>query len=89
MENFFIVVGFLVCVAILLGGIMLFVGWLFSLIKKYKRSQQIKHRFDKPPTAKCYCKDCSSYNLQDGRCYAFEIQYVADNWFCWKAEPKK
>ena len=54
-------------------------------IHKYK----IKHRFDKPPIAKCYCIDCKNCKEEkhSGRwCYRFD-RCVADNWFCWEAEP--
>lgn len=45
-----------------------------------------KHRFDKPPTAKCYCIDCISHS-EDGYCRKFGSWCTADNWFCWAAEP--
>lgn len=51
-----------------------------------------KHRFDKPPTAKCYCIDCKNYNIETQRCYGFHedsIRLVADNMFCYRAEPRK
>ena len=59
-----------------------------ELIDRWKYNYRIKHRFDKPPTAECYCVDCKHYSKESGRCYGFEGQYVADSWFCWKAEPK-
>lgn len=55
---------------------------------QYKR----KHRFDKPPTAKCYCKDCKYYaKPYYGRCTRghIETRNIADNYFCWQAEPLK
>ena len=58
-----------------------------ELIDKWKYNYRIKHRFDKPPMAPCHCVDCKHYSKESGRCYAFERQYVADSWFCWKAEP--
>lgn len=48
-----------------------------------------KHRFDKPPTAECYCKDCKKHSDETNRCYKFERQYTADNWFCWDADPRE
>ena len=47
----------------------------------------IKHRFDKPPTAECYCKDCRLHG-KDNQCFKFNGWRTADEWFCWDAEPK-
>lgn len=53
----------------------------------YKR----KHRFDKPPVAKCYCKDCKYYSERTyvNICTRGHIENwsIADNYFCWQAEP--
>lgn len=54
---------------------------------EHKRIRNIqKHRFDKPPTAKCYCIDCVLHS-DDGYCGKFDGWCTADNWFCWAAEP--
>ena len=63
-------------------------------IDKLKYNYQIRHRFDKPPTAKCYCVDCRHRNNVTGQCYRFgettkEYRCVAVDWFCWEAEPRK
>lgn len=59
-------------------------------IGRLKRNYRYKHRFDKPPTAKCYCIDCEHHNNETNQCYRFgEYRCTADNWFCWEAEPKK
>ena len=85
--------------AILGGGIILvtiglsisiFWNWLRDqlsmAIYKYKR----KHRFDRKPIAKCYCKDCihNSYSAYPG-CSLNNHKYVEDDFFCKKAEPRK
>lgn len=57
-------------------------------IRNAKKRYAIKHRFDKPPIAKCYCIDCKRHS-DDGRCYKFEGWLTADSWFCWDAEPKE
>ena len=57
-------------------------------IHRAKVKYAIKHRFDKPPKAKCYCVDCKRHG-EDGRCYKFERWITADNWFCWDADPKE
>ena len=53
-----------------------------NLMLKYKQ----KHRFDKPPTAKCYCVDCTCYDNKTGKCYRLN-RNTADCWFCRDAEP--
>ena len=60
-----------------------------ELIDVSKRRYIIKHRFDKPPTAACYCRDCKRHDDESHRCYKFDGWYTADNWFCWDAEPRK
>ena len=56
-----------------------------KLTLKYKQ----KHRFDKPPTAKCYCVDCIYHDNKTERCCHFEGWHTADHWFCWYAIPRK
>ena len=78
-TSFMFIVGLIVFVANALGG------WVSNL--KYRH--RIKHRFDKPPTAKCYCRDCTHHDQKNGRCYRFtEYRCTADNWFCWEAFPR-
>ena len=58
---------------------------LDGFIYRKKRDYQYKHRFDKPPKAKCYCIDCVSY--RDGYCHLHRFR-IADNWFCRNAMPR-
>ena len=78
-------------IAIIFGvGICQAIG---EKIRKAIYRYKVKHRFDKPPTAECYCIDCQRYvprgKHPNGRCCKFEGWYVADDWFCWDATPKK
>lgn len=64
-----------------------------NFISKLRWKHKYKHRFDKPPVAKCYCKDCRHYsgnnvllNAND-LCATHAGWHVAENWFCWVAEP--
>lgn len=51
-----------------------------------KRAYRIKHRFDKPPLANCYCVDCL-YRNDDGCCdYG---GYYDDDHFCGRATLRK
>lgn len=65
-----------------------FIGGEYVKDARYKYRQ--KHRFDKPPMAMCYCKDCTQRD-EDHICLTGNIKgfKVADNWFCWRAEPIK
>lgn len=86
------------------GGVFLFITIMFlaicavsgirELIDTLKHRYRYKHRFDKPPTAKCYCIDCIRHDRETGRCWRFgettgEYRRTADNWFCWEAEPRR
>lgn len=59
------------------------------LIENLKLKYRQKHRFNKAPTAKCYCIDCVYHNNETGLCCKFETWNTADNWFCWNAESRK
>lgn len=69
--------------------------YIKNKVEIYKWEYKRKHRFNKPPTAKCYCKDCIYYSIRSngtGRCdgeHIDEYWNIADSWFCWKAEPLK
>ena len=82
------------------GGVSLFVLVGFALValwvaftdwlSRAKYNYRVRHRFDKPPTAKCYCVDCKHHDNESMRCYRFtECRCTADNWFCWEAWPDK
>jgi hypothetical protein len=60
-----------------------------DFIDDIKWKHKYKHRFDKPPLAKCYCKDCKYYDEYDGHCASHTGWKMADNWFCWDATPMK
>lgn len=58
-------------------------------IAKKKWEYKYKHRFDKKPVAKCYCKDCKYFEEKAEKCTFFRSYHVLDNWFCSSAKPKK
>lgn len=74
-------------------GFLCFLEYVFSGIKKFIETKKIKHkqkhRFDKPPTAKCYCIDCKHMgtNAYPNECTIVD-RHVAENWFCNEADPK-
>ena len=94
MNEFFMIMGIVATFAIVVGLCIATYYGLAELIDRWKWEYQYKHRFDKPPTAKCYCVDCKYHNNESNQCYRFgqttkEYRCTADNWFCWEAEPIK
>ena len=84
---------------ITLTGIIFLIGKLIGdgiceLIDKKKWEYKYKHRFDKPPTAKWYCKDCK-YHVDKGHCknkcenVTWADRYTPDNGFCHEAKPRE
>ena len=57
-------------------------------IAKKKWEYKCKHRFDKKPVAKCYCKDCAFYYDEECKYWAKRLG-VLDNDFCSRGIPKK
>ena len=55
-------------------------------LRKRRKEYEYKHRFDKPPTAECYCMDCLYRDNKESKCKRYEI-YAADDWFCKGARP--
>ena len=73
--------------ALILGIIIqAFCEWIGDIREQKAWEYKYKHRFDKPPTAKCYCIDCEMYGGKehDDKCFKFDW-YVASDWFCWDA----
>ena len=88
MKEYFIFMGvmFTLITIIMIVSVALFsikMGITY-LINRYR----VKHRFNEKPLPKCYCIDCvNSHTDQNGRFCPRLKKYVADNWFCWEAEP--
>ena len=78
------IVGFFTLLGIVILFVIIALDKIDILIYEKKREYQYKHRFDKPPKAKCYCIDCVSY--RNGFCYLHKF-HIADNWFCRNAIP--
>lgn len=75
-------------VLLVIGLYLLIYGTMgvMLLIEKIKYNYKIKHRFDKPPAAKCYCIDCKNYKKEFCAITGFMLP---DNYFCGSAEPRK
>ena len=50
-------------------------------LREKRKEYEYEHRFDKPPTAKCYCVDCWYRDNEENKCKRYEI-CTADDWFC-------
>ena len=87
-------IGAITSLAVIVG--MLAFAWMYleEFIDNAKYKYRYKHRFDKPPTAKCYCIDCGYHDNKNGRCsglgeFTSGYKYTEDNWFCYNANPRK
>ena len=58
-----------------------------EMLRKRRKEYEYKHRFDKPPTAECYCVDCWYRDNENSKCRRYDELYVADDWFCKDAMP--
>ena len=87
MIKFLVFMGIIFLLAIILSFILTLVVVCKELIEHKRYQYMIKHRFDKPPTAECYCIDCRLHG-EDNQCFKFEGWRTANEWFCWDAEPK-
>lgn len=87
----FTVIGF----ATIAGLVVLFAYFAFDtlmdVVRLWRWRRKYKHRFDKPPTAACYCKDCKWHSEKDNRCsnVTWADRHTPDNGFCYEAEPRK
>ena len=54
--------------------------------RRKRKEYEDKHRFDKSPTAECYCVDCWYRDNENSKCRRHQL-YVADDWFCKDAMP--
>lgn len=100
LKDLFFILGVLVSIVFVLGIVTISVIKLHDFIaeciyaKRYE--YMIKHRFDDPPLAKCYCIDCKycygEPTKTGGNVYCSLWNsgvIIQDNSFCCRAEPKE
>lgn len=87
--DFLSFIGLITLITIAIFTVFVLCSLTVEVIGRIKRNYEVKHRFDKPPTAKCYCRDCDQHNNESNRCYKFDGWYTAPSWFCWDANPRK
>lgn len=88
--KFFGSIGLIVMGCVIGLIVVLAVDKSIGTIRHWRWEYKYKHRFDKQPTAKCYCKDCY-YHAKDDKCenVRWADRYTPDNGFCYEAEPRK
>ena len=93
MTNIFTSIGFATVGVFCVVMLLLIVEFISNEIHEAIWIHKYKHRFDKPPTAACYCID-SKFHGDDvdlTRCTNRKdvVLQTADEWFCQAAEPKE
>ena len=88
MTEFFTTVGAVVIISMIVAMIFAVIYVIRQFIIERIWIYKYNHRFDKPPTAKCYCKDCSFFSdLTNRRLCRKHKEFVADDFFCKDADP--
>ena len=84
-------VGIITIICIIAIIIFFIEDFVINAITNLKEEYKYKHRFDKLPTAKCYCIDCWYYNTKNKKCnkYVNLNIYTDDNYFCSEATPRR
>ena len=87
LKEFFAVIGVFTLAAFAFALLFNGLNMLYDFIWDKRYEYTYKHRFDKSPTAKCYCIDCKYYDA--GYCYFRPDKVTTVNsWFCSNASPK-
>ena len=88
MTEFFTAVGAVVIILMIAAMIFAVICAIRQFIRERIWIYKYNHRFDKPPTAKCYCKDCSFYgDFTNRRLCRKHKECFADDFFCKDADP--
>jgi len=90
MTEFFTTVGASVIITMIMVMIFAVIYAIRNFIRERIWIYKYNHRFDKPPTAKCYCKDCSLYgDFQNRRLCRKHKSHFSEDYFCKDADPRK
>ena len=88
MTGFFTGVGVFVITSMIVAMIFAVIHAIRQFIRERIWIYKYNHRFDKSPTAKCYCKDCSFYgDFTNRRLCRKHKECFADDFFCKDADP--
>ena len=90
MTEFFTAVGVFVIIAMIVAVFLAVIYAIRQFIRERIWIYKYNHRFDKPPTAKCYCKDCSLYGDFTSRSLCRKHKsHFSEDYFCKDADPCK
>ena len=81
-DRIFYGIGISTCIVFVFLILILFFDKLYWNIKLCRLKHKQKHRFDKPPMAACYCRDCNKWDFDTGECSVFTRRKTKDDWFC-------
>ena len=78
-----------VFIALILWSVLYSIYYKIKIkIRNILRKRSIKNRFNKKPTAACYCRDCYYFEPKTGGCYSgYNSQLMNPAWFCYFAAP--
>lgn len=80
----FAFIGMMGTLATLFALCGMFLMFVYEKIRDLQRRYECKHRFDKPPTANCFCKDCI-YHEEDDYC-GYVRQKTPEDGFCYRSK---
>ena len=90
MTELFTAVGAFVIIAMIVAMIFAVFYAIRQAIRERIWIYKYNHRFDKPPAAKCYCKDCSFYGDFTSRSLCRKHKsFFPEDYFCKDADPCK
>ena len=88
MRDFFKIIGIIYFLTIAGAFLYVVIYLLSECVRKLIWIYKYKHRFDKPPRARCYCKDClNRVNNHDGKLCVIHDFHPSDDYFCKDAAP--
>lgn len=88
MTEFFTAVGAFVIIAMIVAMGFAVIYAIRQFIRERIWIYKYNHRFDKPPTAECYCKDCSLYGDFTSRSLCRKHKsHFSEDYFCKDADP--
>lgn len=89
LKSVFVMIGIIATVGMFCMILVSLFYWLKDIANDLRYNYKIKHRFDKKPVAKCYCRDCYEHSKTGQCCLPGSDRYTPDNGFCYEARPLK
>lgn len=82
----FAIIGVWAIACIIFVLLYCFEQWAVGKLDDYRWKKKYKNRFNRSPTAECFCNDCIRYDRKGNYCRFFE-HYTPDVGFCYRADP--